>query len=540
MNKNLGWKLAIIAGTLLVFLFGIFGVPSSWSGQGLLAAMQNRIHLGLDLKGGTHLILQVQVNDAVNVDSDNAMERIKQELRSRKINYAEISKPDPTNNPDRVVIKGVPPESSSDLRSIINDRLPEYDLNSGAENSWTLSMKPQAMASLKNQAVTQAIETIRNRIDQLGVSEPIIQEHGLGQYQILVQLPGVDDPARVKEIMQSTAMLEIRQTLGGPYPSEQAALQEHGGVLPPDAMLMKGKNVSSGTTGDEGEQWFLVSRVAAVTGRDLRDAQPGRDQNGQPNVHFNLTGEGGRKFYAFTSQHVGDNLAVVLDNRVQESAVIKEAIRDTGEISGRFSEQGAKDLGMVLRSGALPASIHYLEERTVGPSLGTDSIRAGVRAAVVGMLAVLIFMLVYYHGAGINADVALILNLIILLGFLGFSGATLTLPGIAGVILTVGMGVDSNVLIFERIREELRNGKTPPSAVDQGFSHAWITIVDTHVTTIVSAFILFIFGTGPVRGFAVTLTFGLLANLFTAVFVSRVIFDYILSRKQRGEALSIG
>jgi preprotein translocase subunit SecD len=540
MNKNLGWKLAIIGGTLLVFLFGIFGVPQSWSAQGLLAAMQNRIHLGLDLKGGTHLILQVQVNDAVNVDSDNAIERIKQELRSRKINYAEISKPDPANNPDRVVIKGVPPESSTDLRSIVSDRLPEYDLNSGAENTWTLSMKPQSLAALKNQAVTQAIETIRNRIDQLGVSEPIIQEHGLGQYQILVQLPGVDDPARVKEIMQSTAMLEIRQTLGGPYSSEQAALQDHGGVLPPDAVLMKGKNVSSSTGGDEGEEWFLVSRVAAVTGRDLRDAQPGRDQNGQPNVHFNLTGEGGRKFYAFTSQHVGDNLAVVLDNRVQESAVIKEAIRDTGEISGRFTEQGAKDLGMVLRSGALPASIHYLEERTVGPSLGTDSIRAGVRAAVVGMLAVLIFMLVYYHGAGINADVALILNLIILLGFLGFSGATLTLPGIAGVILTVGMGVDSNVLIFERIREELRNGKTPPSAVDQGFSHAWITIVDTHVTTIVSAFILFIFGTGPVRGFAVTLTFGLLANLFTAVFVSRVIFDYILSRKQRGEALSIG
>jgi preprotein translocase subunit SecD len=540
MNKNLGWKLAIIAGTLLVFLFGIFGVPASWSGQGLVAAMQNRIHLGLDLKGGTHLILQVQVNDAVNVDSDNAIERIKQELRTRKINYAEISKPDAATNPDRVLIKGVPPESSSDLRSIVSDRLPEYDLNSGAENSWTLSMKPQALASLKNQAVTQAIETIRNRIDQLGVSEPIIQEHGLGQYQILVQLPGVDDPARVKEIMQSTAMLEIRQTLGGPYSSEQAALQEHGGVLPPDAVLMKGKNVSSNSASDEGEQWFLVSRVAAVTGRDLRDAQPGRDQNGQPNVHFNLTGEGGRKFYAFTSQHVGDNLAVVLDNRVQESAVIKEAIRDTGEISGRFTEQGAKDLGMVLRSGALPASIHYLEERTVGPSLGTDSIRAGVRAAVVGMLAVLIFMLVYYHGAGVNADVALILNLIILLGFLGFSGATLTLPGIAGVILTVGMGVDSNVLIFERIREELRNGKTPPSAVDQGFSHAWITIVDTHVTTIVSAFILFIFGTGPVRGFAVTLTFGLLANLFTAVFVSRVIFDYVLSRKQRGEALSIG
>ncbi len=539
MNKSMGWKVALIIGILLIFLFGIFGVPSSFSGQGLLAAMQNRIHLGLDLRGGTHLILQVQVNDAVNVDSDNAIERLKTELRARKINYTEITKPDPANNPDKILIKGVPPENSSDLRSIVSDRLPEYDLTSGAENGWTVAMKAQSLTALKNQAVTQAIETIRNRIDQLGVSEPVIQEHGLGQYQILVQLPGVDDPARVKEIMQSTAMLEIRQTLGGPYPSEQAALQEHGGVLPPDAVLMKGKSI--GRAGDEGaESWYLVSRSSAVTGRDLRNAEPGRDENGAPDVRFTLTGEGGRKFYAFTSAHVGDNLAVVLDNKVQESAVIKEPIRDSGVINGRFTEQEAKDLGMILRSGALPASIHYLQESTVGPSLGTDSIRAGVRAAVIGMLAVLIFMLVYYHGAGINADVALILNLIILLGFMGFTQAVLTLPGIAGVILTVGMGVDSNVLIFERIREELRNGKTPPSAVDQGFSHAWITIVDTHITTMVSAAILFIFGTGPVRGFATTLFFGLAANLFTAVFVSRVIFDYNLSRKQRGEALSIG
>jgi len=540
MNKNLGWKLALIIGTLLFFLFGIVGVPNNWSGHGLLAAIQQRIHLGLDLKGGTHLILQVQVNDAVKVDSDNAIERLKQDLRTHKINYTEITQPDPANNPDKIVLKGVPPESSSDLRSIVSERLPEYNLASGAENSWTISMKPQALAELKNRAVSQAIETIRNRIDQLGVTEPVIQEHGLGQYQILVQLPGVDDPARVKEIMQSTAMLEIRQALGGPYSSEQQALQEHNGVLPRDAVLMKGKSIGERDAETGGETWYLISRSSAVTGRDLRTAEAGRDENGQPDVRFTLTGEGGRRFYAFTSAHVGEDLAVVLDNKVQEKAVIKEPIRDTGVINGRFTEQQAKDLAMILRSGALPAGIKYLEERTVGPSLGTDSIRAGVRAAVVGMLAVLIFMLAYYRGAGINADVALILNLIILLGFLGFSGATLTLPGIAGVILTVGMGVDSNVLIFERIREELRNGKTPPSAVDQGFSHAWITIVDTHVTTIISAFILFIFGTGPVRGFAVTLTFGLLANLFTAVFVSRVIFDYVLSRKQRGEALSIG
>jgi preprotein translocase subunit SecD len=538
MNKNLLWKLALIVGILLVFLFGIFGIPQSFSGRGLLAAMTNRIHLGLDLRGGTHLILQVQVNDAVNIDSDNAMETLKEQLNKRKISFADISKPDPQNSPDKVVLKGVSPDGRKDLLDIVSERLPEYNLSSGADNTWTLTMKPQMLSEMKNKAVTQAIETIRNRIDSLGVSEPTIQEHGLGQYQILVQLPGVDDPGRVKDIMQSTAMLEIKQVLGGPYSSEQAALQDKGGVLPPDAILMPGHGAPGASPGEQ--SWYLVSRISAVRGKDLRDAQPSTDQNGQPNVRFQLTGEGGQRFYSFTSAHVGESLGVVLDGKVQEVANIKEAIRDTGEISGgSMSQQQAKDLSMILRSGALPAGIKYLEERTVGPSLGTDSIRHGVNAAIIGMLAVLIFMLVYYRGAGINADIALILNLIILLGFMGFFEAVLTLPGIAGVILTVGMGVDSNVLIFERIREELRNGKTPPSAVDQGFSHAWITIVDTHVTTIVSAAILFIFGTGPVRGFATTLTFGLLANLFTAVFVSRLIFDWILTRKQRGEALSI-
>jgi preprotein translocase subunit SecD len=540
MNKNLTWKLALSVGTLLFFLFGIFRIPQEWSGRGLLAAMQQHINLGLDLKGGTHLILQVQVNDAVNVDSDNAVENLKQGMRTRKINYTEVSKPDAANNPDKIVVKGVAPEQRSDLQALVSDRLPEYDVASGANNTWTVAMKPSALTELKDRAVQQAIETIRNRIDQLGVSEPVIQEHGLGQYQILVQLPGVDDPARVKDIMQSTAMLEIKQSLGGPYSSEQQALQEHGGVLPPDAILLPGHSVPGGAEG-ESQAWYLVSRVSAVSGKDLRSAQPSRDQNGQASVSFTLTNEGGRRFFDFTSAHVGESLAVVLDGKIQEVANIKEPIHDQGEISGgRMSDQAAKDLAMILRSGALPAGIKYLEERTVGPSLGNDSIRAGVTAAIIGMLAVLIFMLVYYHGAGINADIALILNLVILLGFLGYSGGTLTLPGIAGVILTVGMGVDSNVLIFERIREELRNGKTPPSAVEQGFGHAWITIVDTHVTTIVSAAILFIFGTGPVKGFATTLTFGLLANLFTAVFVSRMIFDWLLSRKQRGEALSIG
>ena len=541
MNKNLLWKLLFIVGTMLFFLFGIFGIPKSLSPQGLLTALTDHIHLGLDLKGGTHLILQVQVNEAVNVDAQNAIEVLKEQLRSHKIDYTDISQPDPQSNPDHLLIKGAPPAARSDLRSIVQERLPEYDLNPGANDTWNMAMKPSNLSDLKSRAVTQAIETIRNRVDQLGVSEPTIQEHGLGQYQILMQLPGVDDMTRVQEIVQNTAMLEIKQVISGPYPSQAAALQANSGIIPADQLLLPGNTLGGRA---EGEQWFLVSRVSAISGKDLRHADPTTDQNGQPDVNFQLTREGGQRFFNFTSAHVKDSLGVVLDGKVREVATIDEPIRDQVQIRGHMDAQAAKDLAMILNSGALPASIHYLEERTVGPSLGADSIRSGVRAAVIGMLAVLVFMLVYYRGAGINADVALIMNLIILLGFLGWStiagvNVALTLPGIAGVILTVGMGVDSNVLIFERIREELKNGKTPPSAVDQGFSHAWITIVDTHVTTIVSAAILFIFGTGPVKGFATTLTFGLLANLFTAVFVSRVIFDWVLTRKQRGEALSI-
>jgi preprotein translocase subunit SecD len=540
MNKNLLTKTVLIVAVLIVFLFGIIGIPSTFSGAGLAQAIQNRIHLGLDLKGGTHLILQVQVNDAINANTDRDIERLKDDLKKANIAYGEISKPDPQNHPEVIAIKGVPPEATGDLRRLITDKYGDYDLTSGAQNGWTVTMKPSVANDTKKKAVQQAIETIRGRIDQLGVSEPVIQEHGLGDYQILVQLPGVDDPARVKEIMQSTALLEIRLVKGGPYPTEEAAMQANNGVLPPDTVVLKGTNGqhTQDNSGDNTAYW-TVSRVAAVSGSDLRSADSGNDENGRPDVEFTLTNAGGQRFGAFTAAHVNDKLAVVLDNRVYSVATIQEKISDRGRITGTFSPQETQDLALTLRSGALPASIKYLQEVTVGPSLGADSIRAGVRAAIIGMAAVMIFMLIYYRAAGINADLALLLNLIILLGFLGFSGATLTLPGIAGVILTVGMGVDSNVLIFERIREELRHGKTPSSAVDQGFAHAWRTIFDTHVTTIVSAIILFLFGTGPVKGFAVTLSFGLAANLFTAVFVSRVIFEAVLNRHQRGEALSI-
>ena len=538
MNKNLLAKTVLIIAVLIIFLFGIVGIPKSLTPQGLLASLQQRIHLGLDLKGGTHLILQVQVNDAINADTDRTIERLKEDLKTANVAFGEITKPDPQGHPEVIDIKGLPPEGSTELRRIVNDKLPEYDLTSGPQNTWTLTMKPSVATDTRKKAVQQAIETIRNRIDQLGVSEPVIQEHGLGDYQILVQLPGVDDPARVKEIMQSTAMLEIRQAVGGPYASEDAAMQANNGVLPPDTVLMKGTGGGHGGE-DTGEAYWLISRTSAVSGSDLRSADAGTDENGRPDVNFTLTGEGGRRFAAFTGAHVGDKLAVVLDGRVKQVAVIQEQIHDQGRISGSFTPQETQDVALTLRSGALPAGIKYLQEVTVGPSLGADSIREGVRAAIIGIAVVMIFMLIYYRAAGINADLALFLNLVILLGFLGFSGATLTLPGIAGVILTVGMGVDSNVLIFERIREELRHGKTPSSAVDQGFAHAWTTIIDTHVTTIVSAVILFLFGTGPVKGFAVTLSFGLAANLFTAVFVSRVIFESILNRHQRGEPLSI-
>ncbi len=381
MNKNLLAKTVLIIAVLIVFLFGIFGVPGSLSGKGLLAALQNRIHLGLDLKGGTHLILQVQVNDAINADTDRAVERLKDDLKSANIAYGEISKPDPQNHPELIVIKGVPPESSSELRRIVSDKLPEYDLASGAENSWTLTMKPSVANDTRKKAVQQAIETIRNRIDQLGVSEPVIQEHGLGDYQILVQLPGVDDPARVKEIMQSTAMLEIRQAVGGPYPNEQAAMQANGGVLPPDTVLMKGTALHPQGGEENTEVYWVISRSSAVSGGDLRTADSGHDENGRADVNFTLTGDGGRRFAAFTGAHVGDKLAVVLDNRVKSVATIQEQIHDQGRITGSFTPQETQDLALTLRSGALPAGIKYLQEVTVGPSLGADSIRQGVRAA---------------------------------------------------------------------------------------------------------------------------------------------------------------
>lgn len=535
MGKNTASKTAFIIAVLLVFCYGIVGIPHG----GLKASIARRINLGLDLKGGIHLVLEVHVNEAIASAVDRDAARLQTDLQAAGMPGVSAGRTD-ASKPNSIVVSGIPSGKMTDARGVFNGvNYNGYDVSTNADGSATLTMKEAAVRDLASRTLETSIETIRERVDKLGVTEPVIQKYGLGDNQILVELPGVSDPGRVEDIIQSTAKLEIHAVTGGPYASEQEALQSNGGVVPADSVLMHGS-----ATAEAPDQVWLLKRVSEVEGTDFRDAQPSTDQNGRPNITFTLTTEAGDRFYKYTSEHSATSsspgsMAIVLDNKVREVASINSAIRDRGEIEGGFTKQQANDLSLMLRTGALPATISFLETRTVGPSLGAASIRQGVVAAVVGLLAVMAFMLIYYRGAGINACLALILNLVILLGFMGFAGSVLTLPGIAGVILTIGMGVDSNVLIFERIREELRAGKSAAMAVQQGFAHAWITIIDTHVTTIVSAMILFLFGTGPVRGFAVTLAFGLLANLFTAVFVSRVIFDAHLRNKERGAAISI-
>jgi preprotein translocase subunit SecD len=535
MGKNLAGKTAFIVAVLVICCFGIVGIPHG----GLKESIKNNIHLGLDLKGGIHLVLQVHVAEAVGSTTDRDVARLEDDLTKAGIQGATVGKTDPAN-PLTIVVSGIPMAKQSDARAVLqgND-YSNYDVTTAPDGSSRLTMKVGAVRDLETRTLNTSIETISERINKLGVTEPVVQKYGLGDNEILVELPGISNSSEVEDVIQSTAKLSIHAVVGGPFGTDQDALQANGGTLPADAMLMRG----SGSAGAP-EQVWLLKRASEVEGTDFRDAQPSQDQNGRPNIRFNLTTEAGDRFYKYTEAHSSTSaspgsMAIVLDNQVREVASINSAIRDSGEIEGGFTQQQANDLSLMLRTGALPATISYLETRTVGPSLGAESIHQGIVAAVGGLLAVMIFMLFYYRGAGINADLALLLNLLILLGFMGYSGATLTLPGIAGVILTIGMGVDSNVLIFERIREELRAGKTAAAAVQQGFAHAWTTIVDTHVTTIVSAAILFLFGTGPVKGFAVTLTIGLLANLFTAVLVSRVIFDAILERKERGATLSI-
>ncbi len=539
MKKNLNNKILLIVVVLAICVYGIFGVPKGLSGKDLGAAITKRIHLGLDLQGGAHLILQVKVQEAVNAETDNTVARVQQDLKTANLTFSQVYKPDPSK-PTLIKVEGTPAAKAGDARTLLEAKYSnEYDVATGDnDSSFTLTMRPLIETALEKKTDELAIEALRDRVDALGISEPQIQEYGLGDNQILLDLPGVENENQIAGILLGTNRLEIHAVVGGPYKDAQEATASVGGSIPPDQELKSFLGVIEG--GNSGESVYVLQRASVVAGNDFRSADPGVNSNtGQREVDFTLTNEAGDRFYDYTSKNVGRYMAVVMNDQVREVAVIKGAIRDRGEIEGSFSPEEVAALSKLLRTGALPASLVQLEKRFVGASLGQDSIREGVKAAVAGILVVMAFMLIYYRGSGINADVALIMNLVILLGFMGAAGATLTLPGIAGVILTIGMGVDSNVLIFERIREEVRAGKAPSAAVEQGFGHAWITIVDTHVTTIVSAAILLMFGTGPVKGFAVTLIVGLAANLFTAVFVSRVIFDAHLNKMKPGELVSI-
>ncbi len=539
MTKGVRTRAIIILGILLLVVYGIIGFPRNQ--EELLANLQKNIHLGLDLKGGSHLVLQVQVQDAAKAEADRTIETLKDDMRKRNIDYASIDRNDPSTveqtDSIQINIHGVPAAKTNDLRDLATGSFSSWTLTPINSSDYRLNMKPSEMIALKKDTVTRSIQTIENRINGLGLTEPTIQQRGRAEadYEILVQLPGVDDPARVKQIMQAAALLELSEVKDGPFTSQDQALAKHGGVLPLNTKLVK----MAPRGGEQSESWFLVSRTPVITGRDLRSAKPSRDQMNKWETAFTLNKDGARRFARYTEANVGNRLAIVLDNRIMSAPVIKSRIEDSGVIEGMSGQQEASDLALVLNAGSLPAGIVYEEERTVGPSLGADSIREGLTAGAAGLLAVIIAMLVYYKRAGINAVLALLLNALILMAALSYFDAVLTLPGIAGVILTIGMAVDSNVLIFERIREELRAGKGVVAAVETGFSKAFLTIIDTHVTTIVSCAFLFMFGTGPVKGFAVTLVIGLVANVFTAVFVSRTMFDWSLNRQRQVTSLSI-
>ena len=538
MQRNLNTKTIVIILTILVCVYGIIGLPKSLGD--LKAHVAENIKLGLDLRGGSRLLMQVKVQDATKAEAQQTIERLKDDLRKANIDFASMESNDPTSvetaDTIQITIKGVPVDKSTAFRNIVADHFAPWILTVTSASEYRMNMRPSEMLALKRDTVVRTLQTIENRINALGLTEPVVQQEGSAEtdYRIVVQLPGVDDPVRVREIIGTAAVLEITEVKDGPFPTEDEARAKHGGVLPINTRLVKEL-----PRGGQGEMWYLVSRGAVITGTDLRNARAGTDEFRKWETNFSLSQDGARRFERFTESNIGNKLAVILDNRIRSVATIQSRISDQGRINNIGSEQEATDLALVLRSGSLPAGIETLEERSVGASLGSDSIREGIVAGVSGLLAVVVVMLVYYKRSGINAVLALVLNTVLLIAALSYFRAVLTLPGIAGVILTIGMAVDSNVLIFERIREELRAGKAIVSAVDAGFGKAWWTIVDTHVTTIVSCAFLFLFGTGPVRGFAITLVIGLLANVFTAVFVSRVIFDYELSAKRQLTTLSI-
>jgi preprotein translocase subunit SecD len=530
--QNIRWKvITIIAVFIVFFAVGVYPIIAASRGiQSPSWLMDKQLKLGLDLKGGVHLVLRVQTDDALRIETETEMERLRAELQTRNI---------PTTNivPVGVTqfrVEGVPQAQDAAFRQAATEVQTNFERGSGVNGSYTFTMRPNIAQNLRDEAVVQARQTIERRVNELGVTEPQISQQGAGGDQILVQLPGVTDVERAKQIMGSQGLLELKIVENGPSPTKESLLTN--GQVPQGMELIPG---ASGTPGDAGTVYYLVRRVAAVTGRDLRNARPSLDENNQQAVSFTLNNEGARKFGKVTGENVGRQLAIILDGRVQSAPRIESRITSDGRITGSFTSEEVQNLSLILKSGALPATLTYLEERTIGPSLGADSIRSGVLASIVGLLLVISFMLIYYKLSGVNAVVALIFNLVILLGLMAYIGAVMTLPGIAGFVLTMGIGVDSNVLIFERIKEELEAQRGVRASINAGFARVFWTLVDTHVAALISCAFLFQFGTGPIRGFAVTLFIGLVSNLFTSVFVSKTLFEMALMRRHQVASLSI-
>ena len=517
MKKDLLWRLIFIAAITVACL---------WS----MLPLGKRINLGLDLRGGSHLVMEVQTGDAIRADRNDAHDFLVEKLKKEGIiaGAAEF----PADNEFTVT---VPAESIKEARGFAEDDLPGWNADFSG-TVLTLKMTGNMQKDREDKAVQQALQTISNRVDALGLAEPVILREGTSN-RIVVQLPGVDDPERVKEIIKATAVLDLKLVDKGPAETKEDLVQAYAGAVPSNVEIIGGRYKDE--SGRIIRNFYSVEKKSAVSGRDLKNARRSADRYNQPAVEFSLNAAGAKKFSKVTGENINRRLAIILDNQVMSAPNIKAQISDSGIIEGSFDIQEAEDLALTLRSGSLPASVIYLEERTVGPSLGQDSINKGIKSGLFGLLLITIFMLVYYRMAGVNAVAALALNVVILLGIMAYFRAVLTLPGIAGVILTIGMAVDANVLIFERIREEILVGKSVKAAIQLGFSRAMSAIVDSNLTTIISALFLFQFGTGPIKGFAVTLIIGLCASMFTAVFVSRFIFDFFFKYRERVETLSI-
>jgi preprotein translocase subunit SecD len=527
MNKNLRWKL-LTSLTVFVLFFAVGIYPLLVLKYPKLPApswlMAHQLRLGLDLKGGVHLVLRVQTDDALRIHTTTTSEQIREALRTAGVTPASIAVTSPTT----FHVEGVPADRDAEFRRVADEQAStNYDRSSGVNGAYDFRMKPNIDKDMREQTVVQALQTIDRRVNELGVAEPNISRYGSSQDQILVQMPGLTDVARAKEIIRNTALLELKLVEAGPASTKEALLQSYNGQVPQDMDVVSGAG-----GGEAGTVFYLVRKVAAVSGQDLRGAKPTIDENNRPAVSFSLKNEGARKFSKITGDNIGRSLAIVLDNRVMSAPRIDGRISDEGRISGSFTAQEVADLSLTLRSGALPAGLTYLEERVIGPSLGADSIRSGVLASVIGLAFVVIFMVIYYKASGVNAVIALLFNLIILLGLMAYIGATMTLPGIAGFVLTMGIGVDSNVLIFERIKEELAAQRGVRAAINAGFGRVFLTLLDTHIASLIAAAFLFQFGTGPIRGFAMTLTIGLLSNLFTSTFVSKTLFEAELAQRK--------